>query len=80
MKLTLSLDKETIEFAHKLARESNDSISNMVGTFFKHARKRREKDKPLHPALKRLQDFTKSMSFPEDKRAMMDVLLKKHLR
>ncbi len=87
MKLTLSLDKETIEFAHKLAKESNDSISNNSASswansicFFRHAQKRREEELPMHPTLKHLAGRYKNASFPNDKRAMLDILLEKHLK
>jgi hypothetical protein len=79
MKLTLSLDQETIAFAHELARESNDSISNMVVAFFRNARKRQGEYQPQHPAVKRLYGCMKGEPVP-DKRAMLEMMLQKHLK
>ena len=79
-KLTLSLDEETIAIAHKVAKENNDSISNMVGNFFRDKQKSRKEYQPDHPVVKSLYGYYKGRSIPNDKKAMLDLLLQKHLK
>jgi hypothetical protein len=78
MKLTLSLDKELIEFAHRLARESNDSISNMVSTLLRNAMKNRMEPPSYHPSVRQLYGYTRKKPLP-DKEEMRKEMLKKHL-
>lgn len=78
MKLTLSLDRDLIEFAHRLAKESDDSISNMVAAFLRHARKSREGGEASHPAVAGLYGRYRKKPLPE-KDEMKRRLLRKHL-
>ncbi len=79
-KLTLSLDEETIEFAHKLAKEKNDSISNMVGDFFRDMHKNRKEYVPDHPVVRELYGSFKGATVPKDKKAMREALLQRYLK
>ena len=79
-KLTLSLDEETIALAHKLAKENNDSISNMVGTFLRDAQKNRKEYVPRNPVVKSLYGYYKGRSIPNSKKEMLEILLQKHLK
>lgn len=80
MKLTLSLDRELIDFAHRLAKESDDSISNMVASFLRHARKVRQGEESGggHPAVTGLYGRYRKKPLP-DKEEMKNRLLRKHL-
>jgi hypothetical protein len=80
MKLTLSLDQDLIEFAHRLAKESGDSVSNMVAAFLRHARKTRQGEGPAatHPAVASLYGRYRKKPLPE-KGEMKKRLLRKHL-
>jgi len=77
LKLTLSLDKETIEFAHNLARAADDSISNMVRGFLRSARKNAEEARPVNSIVRKLHGATRLHPIP-DKQVMREKLLKKH--
>ncbi len=79
-KLTLSLDEDIIEFAHKLAKEKNDSISNMVGEFFRNMHKNRKEYVPRNPVIKSLYGYYKGRSLPNSKKEMQEILLQKHLK
>jgi hypothetical protein len=78
MKLTLSLDKNLIEFAHKLARDSNDSISNMVVTMFRNMRENASDYRPQNALVRKLHGYTRRKPLP-DKEVMREKLLKKHV-
>ena len=78
-KLTLSLDEETIAFAHKLAKQNNDSISNMVNGFFQSMRPNRKEYQPRHPEVRELYGYTKDRPIP-DKKVLREILLQKHLK
>lgn len=79
MKLTLSLDKELIDFAHKLAKDSNDSISNMVASILRSARKSSPGgEEPVNPVVASLYGRYKKKPLP-DKDEMKKKLLRKHL-
>ena len=76
-KLTLSLDEETIAIAHKLARANNDSISNMVGNFFRDMQKPRTEYVPDHPTVRKLYGILKGSDIPMDKKAIRELILQK---
>ena len=77
--MTLSMDRELIGFAHKLAEETGDSISNMVAAFLRRARKREQEYVPRHPVVRSLYGSARGAALPRDKKAMREVLLRKHL-
>ena len=79
-KLTLSLDEDIIEFAHKLAKEKNDSISNMVGEFFRNMHKNRKEYVPRNPALRQLYGILEGADIPRDKKGIRELILQKHLK
>ena len=79
-KLTLSLDEETIAIAHRMAKEKNDSISNMVGDFFRNAQKNRKEYVPDHPTVRKLYGILKGSDIPMDKKAIRELILQKHLK
>ena len=78
MKLTLSLDKDLIEFAHKVARESGDSISGMVASFLRRAQRHSAGYQPDHPLVKKLYGRRRRRPLP-DKKILQEKLLRKHL-
>ena len=53
-KLTLSMDKELIEFAHELAKKSNSSVSQIFRTFLLNMKRRQKKFAGRHKVLEEL--------------------------
>ncbi|MCK8825879.1 DUF6364 family protein [Fuchsiella alkaliacetigena] len=56
-KLTLSIDKEIIEFAHRLSDETDQSISSMVEQYFIELQEIKDKDYQLSPRVKNLMGY-----------------------
>lgn len=78
MKLTLSLDKDLIEFAHKLAKDSNDSVSNMVASMLRHTRRTASGGLIKSDAVNSLYGISKKKPIP-DKDELKKRMLRKHL-
>jgi hypothetical protein len=79
-KLTLSLDPELIRFAHELARERGDSISNIVAAYFTALRKPPEQYRPRNAIIRDLYGSAQEIEIPKDKKSIRDELLRKHLK
>ncbi len=60
-KLTLTLEKETIEQAKKYAAENGKSLSEMVSNYFKYLTesRREETSEPFSPRIKKLKGILK---------------------
>jgi len=71
-KLTLSLDPELIAFAHELARERNDSISNIVAAYLTSIKKKKFDPSDLHPTVQKMLGAYKDTDFPKNKREMRE--------
>jgi hypothetical protein len=71
-KLTLSMDEELIRFAHELAREKNESISNMVAAYFLSLKKKRFDPSELHPDVRKMLGAFKGSSIPKSKKEMRE--------
>jgi hypothetical protein len=78
MKLTLNVDKSLLEFARRLARDSNDSVSNMVGTFLRNMRANAQEYCPQNPQVRRLYGCVRKNHLL-DKEDMRREILKKHM-
>jgi len=76
-KLTISMDKELINFAHKLAKKSNDSISNIISIFFNKIKAHTKGYTPNSPRVRKLYGITQKNPVP-DKEIIYKQLIKKH--
>ena len=78
-KLTLSMEKELIDFAHSLAKKSNISISQIFRTFLLNIKSRQKNEPAQHRVLQELYGICKSSPVP-DKKKMYKKLYKMHFQ
>ena len=76
-KLTLSMEKELIDFAHQIARKSNVSISQIFRSFLLNIKNRRNSNAPRHEILRNLYGITASAPIL-DKKSVYKKLYQKH--
>lgn len=69
-KLTLSVEKEIIEFAHQFSKETNQSISSLVEKYLLDLKEIREKEYEVSPRVKKLSGFFEGENFLFDKKEM----------
>ncbi|MCK8816288.1 DUF6364 family protein [Natroniella sulfidigena] len=76
-KLTLSIEKDVIEFAHKLSEETGQSISSIVEKHLMDLKETREEDYQVSSKVKNLTGFFAREDFPEDKQEMRKIFHEK---
>jgi len=79
-KLTLTIEKETIEIAKEYAKEKGQSLSEMVENYFKLITINRRQIKPeqLSPRIRRLRGIIKTNEKINDKQILTEELAKKY--
>ena len=80
-KLTLSIDEEIIEFAHELADENDQSISNMIENYFINLKKQKNdnNDHELSKEVKEITGFFSEDKLPKDKKEMRKIFHEKSI-
>lgn len=76
-KLTLSVDEEVIEFAHKFSKETNQSISSIVEKHLKDLKEIQNKNYEVSSRVKQLSGLFEGEDFPEDKKVMRRIFHEK---
>ena len=76
-KLTLSMEKDLIDFAHALAKKSNSSVSQIFRTFLLNMKKRQNKGFTGHKVLQDLYGICRSSPI-SDKKQVYRKLYQKH--
>ena len=76
-KLTLSIDKEIIKFAHGLSEKTDQSISSMVEKYFIDLKEVQNKDQEISSRVKKLTGIFAGEEFPEDKKEMRKIFHEK---
>ncbi|MBM7556778.1 DUF6364 family protein [Halanaerobacter jeridensis] len=69
-KLTLSIEEDVIEFAHRLSKETNQSISSIVEKHLLELKEIKEQDYEVDPRVKKLSGIFEGEDFPESKEEM----------
>ncbi|OCL26847.1 hypothetical protein U472_04955 [Orenia metallireducens] len=69
-KLTLSIEKDVIEFAHQFSKETNQSISSIVEKHLMDLKNVQDKEYEVSSRVKKLSGFFEDKDFPEDKKEM----------
>lgn len=76
-KLTLSIEKDVIEFAHQFSKENHQSISSIVEKHLIDLKEVQDKDYEVNPRVKKLSGFFEGEDFPEDKKEMRRIFHEK---
>lgn len=66
-KLTLSINEDLIEFAHKFSKETNQSISHIVEEYLSELKKQETNKKHLTPKIEKLYGVFENEPIPEKK-------------
>lgn len=79
-KLTLTIEKEVIEIAKEYARESGQSLSEMVENYFKFVTSDRKKieEKQLSPRVRKLRGIINTKENFDYKQILTEELSKKY--
>ena len=77
-KLTLSIDKDLAEFAHKQARTNRSSVSGMFSEYLRQHRI--QSDKANHPSIASMVGSLKRYSIDDSKQAVRSMYAEKYSR
>lgn len=79
-KLTLTIEKEVIEIAKEYAKEKGQSLSEMVGNYFKLVTvdRRKVNEKQLSPKVRKLRGLIKVEEDFDYKKVLTEELSKKY--
>ncbi|PRX16171.1 hypothetical protein BX659_1762 [Orenia metallireducens] len=76
-KLTLSIEKDVIEFAHQFAKETNQSISSILEKYLMELKEIQDKEYEVSSRVKKLSGFFEDKDFPENKEKMRRIFHEK---